>query len=488
MLLRRGALTEAERHARDAIRIAPDEAQAHRLMGMVMTEAGRAPVGEYHYRQALALAGEEATTLANLAWNLKLQGRISEARTLYERSAVLAAAVPKTLLGWARLEEAAGNLPRALELADQAESLALADPLAARVRAAILARLGSVEAALSCLDAIGNPGPLELLEKGRLLDRLGRHNEAFAAFNAGKRHALALGAPSYQAEAARDQALRLKYFFTLPRFAALPRATRREGLAQPVFITGFPRSGTTLIEQSLSLHPRIAAGDELPFIGDLTASLPRLLGSPLLYPEALAELWMGDKREGLGLLRDLYLAWARQWGIPREGAAWFTDKMPLNETHLGLIHLVFPESPVIHMLRHPLDAVLSAYSHHLTHGYCCAATLESLARHYVLTADLAAHYLEAAKPRCLLVRYEDVVDDQEREMRRILDFIGAEFDPACLHFERNLRPARTPSQTQVTEPLHRRSRHRYRHYLRQLAPVIPILEPVMRRLGYSISE
>ncbi|HET9146619.1 MAG TPA: hypothetical protein VFN77_01085 [Acetobacteraceae bacterium] len=231
MLLGRGALMEAERHARDAIRIAPDDAQAHRLMGMVMTEAGRAPVGEYHYRQALALAGEEATTLANLAWNLKLQGRISEARTLYERSAVLAAAVPKTLLGWARLEEAAGNLPRAVELADRAESLARANPLAARVRAAILAQLGSVEAALACLDAIGDPGPLELSEKGRLMDRLGRHDEAFAAFDAGKKRALALGAQPYQAEGTRDQVLRLKSFFTAPRLAALPRAARRQDVA-----------------------------------------------------------------------------------------------------------------------------------------------------------------------------------------------------------------------------------------------------------------
>ncbi|OYV54197.1 MAG: hypothetical protein B7Z71_13835, partial [Acidocella sp. 21-58-7] len=82
----------------------------------------------------------------------------------------------------------------------------------------------------------------------------------------------------------------------------------------------------------------------------------------------------------------------RQAGILREGAAWFTDKMPLNETHLGLIHLMFPAAPIIHLLRHPLDVVLSVYSNHLTHGLFCAAELETTAKHYALTADLIAHY------------------------------------------------------------------------------------------------
>ena len=116
-------------------------------------------------------------------------------------------------------------------------------------------------------------------------------------------------------------------------------------MPQPIFIVGFPRSGTTLIEQTLTVHPRIAAGDELPYINDITQIMPRLLASPLTYPEALAELWMGDQRDGLNELRDYYLNRAAKSGIFREGADWFTDKMPLNETHLGLISLLFPQSP-----------------------------------------------------------------------------------------------------------------------------------------------
>jgi hypothetical protein len=97
--------------------------------------------------------------------------------------------------------------------------------------------------------------------------------------------------------------------------------------------------------------------------------MPRMLNSPLGYPEALAELWMGDQRGGLDELRDYYLQTGPASRHSRTGrGVWFTDKMPLNETHLGLIALMFPRAPLIHVLRHPLDIVLSVFSNHLTHG------------------------------------------------------------------------------------------------------------------------
>lgn len=491
MLLARGAVAVAETHARNAIRIAPRSPQAHNLMGLAMTEGNRALIGEYHYREVLRLLGhDDAVTLANLAWNLKSQGRIEEARALYERSVALNPAVPQTWLGWARTEEADRKFDQALDLADRAAALTPGDTGVALTRATILARRGEAEAALALLDRLGDggaPGPAELSEKGRQLDRLGRYAEAFAAFEAGKTRALECGATRYMEGAANDLVARLRGFFTERRLDTLPRATARRDMPQPIFIVGFPRSGTTLIEQTLSVHPRIAAGDELPYINDATQLVQRLFASPLAYPDALCELWMGDQREGLDLLRDHYLARVRQAGILREGAAWFTDKMPLNETHLGLIHLMFPESPIIHLLRHPLDVVLSVYSNHLTHGMFCAAELETAAKHYVLIAGLIAHYREAIPGlRYRAVRYEDVVDHQEREVRGLFAFIGEDFDPACLSFERNRRYARTASYAQVTEKLYDRSRYRYRHYRERLASVIPILAPVIERLGYKI--
>jgi hypothetical protein len=195
---------------------------------------------------------------------------------------------------------------------------------------------------------------------------------------------------------------------------------------------------------------------------------------------------MGDHREDLGNLRDHYLRKAAQHGVTLEGVAWFTDKMPLNETDLGLISLLFPQSPLLHLLRHPLDVVLSAFSNILTHGFYCAYALESAARHYVLTMELVEHYRSELSLRYLPVRYEDLVDDQETSIRRVLDFIGEEFFPGCLEFHENRRYARTASYAQVSEKLYGRSRYRYKNYLARLEPVIPLLEPTISRLGYTI--
>jgi hypothetical protein len=160
--------------------------------------------------------------------------------------------------------------------------------------------------------------------------------------------------------------------------------------------------------------------------------------------------------------------------------------MPLNETDLGLISLIFPQSPIIHVIRHPLDVVLSVFSNLLTHGYFCAYALESAALHFVRIMDLADHYERELSLCYLRVRYEDIVDNLDASVRGMLDFIGEPFDPSCLAFHDNRRYARTASYAQVAEKLYDRSRYRYRNYLPQLQPVIAMLQPTIERLGYTI--
>jgi tetratricopeptide (TPR) repeat protein len=497
ILLGKGELVKGEVHARSAVRIAPRNPQAHNLMGMILTDADRPQMGEYHYRRALELTEltEQADPilLANLAWNLKNQGRMAEARELYERSFALRPDTLQTLLGWALLEEADRQFAAAAEVLGRAARVAPDYPGVQLSRAVLHERLGEYDEALAVLADIehrdpGGLGPNELLEKGRLLDRIGRYAEAWAAFVEGKRRLRLARQQSYLADFANDLGRRLRDFFTDDRLATLPRPEPPRAGAQPLFILGFPRSGTTLLEQMLSEHPRIAAGGELPLINDIANIMPRLLGSPLTYPEALAELWMGDQRAGLDNLRDYYLQQARQLGVIEDGTPWFTDKSPLTELSLGLIGLILPAAPLILMLRHPLDVVVSVFSNYFDYGYYCAFDLETVARHYLLVMEMSQHYRREMALRCLPVRYEDVVDHQEASLRRILDFIGEDFAPRCLRFEENTRYARTASYAQVTERLYDRARYRYRNYLTQLAPVIPILQPMIERLGYSVED
>jgi tetratricopeptide (TPR) repeat protein len=497
LLFGRGALAEAEFHARNAVRLSPADAQSHNLMGMIMTDAHRPQVGEYHYRRVMELLGApNAILYANLAWNLKNQGRIDESRKLYEQSMRLDPNVFQTVYGWAQMEETDRNFARAGELLDAAERLSPGNRSIRLSRAILHGRTKDFASAVAILDEIerapdggglvGGLGPMEWTEKGQLLDKMGRYEEAFAAYDAGKRTLRAATGQSYLADEASALVARLRHFFTAGRLKILPRAGVRSDIAQPIFIVGFPRSGTTMVEQTLTAHPRISAGDELPTIHELTDIIPRMLNSPLAYPEAFADLWLGDQVEGLDNLRDYYLQRARQLGAVKKGASFFTDKMPLNETHLGLIALIFAQAPIVHLLRHPLDVVLSVFSNHLTHGFYCAYDLETIARHYVLVMGLVEHYRREMSLRYLPVRYEDIIADQETKVREIMSFVGVPFDRRCLNFHENRRYARTASYAQVTEKLYDRSRYRYRAYIKQLAPVIPILEPMIYALGYSI--
>jgi len=490
-LAQRGAFAAAEPHARAGARLAPHDPGVHTLLGQILTETHRPHLGEPAYRKALALTPKPgAALIADLAWNLRGQGRMAESRQLYSQAHALDPARFNTLYGWARMEEADRDYARAGDLLDLAEQLAPGHPHLALQRAILLSRTGADEAALSNLNVlkarvgVTDTGlRLDILnEQGVLLDRLGRHAEAFAAFAAAKQAMFDLTGQAYLAGAAAEQARRLKAVFTRECMASLSRAGIRSDVAQPIFIVGFPRSGTTMIEQTLSAHPRISAGDELPIIGELLETMPALMDADGPYPEAMSTATPGQ----LDALRDRYLGRARELGAMGDGAAWFTDKMPLNETHLGLIGLIFPAAPVIHLIRHPLDVVLSTFANQMTHGFYCAGALDSIARHYLLTLDLVEHYRAQIAPRYLAVRYEDVIDDQEARVRQILAFIGAEFDPRCLAFHENRRYARTASYAQVSEKLYTRSRYRWRGYREQLEPVIPMLEPAIRALGYEV--
>ena len=490
MLFSRGERVERETHARNALRLAPRNAQAHGIMGLILTETNRAIAGEFHFRRAIEIAGENTRVAANLANCLKTQGKVEESEIWYRKAVELEPKNAGAWLGWARLEEARRNFPRAWTLLREAEAIAPDMPDISLTRAALYGREKKNAEAVEELSKsqegqqARHIPAVVLLERGRLYDKMNRYDEAWADYTEGKRLCREVQGRVYNAELAKDLTERLKRFFTRQRMSLLPRASRNEAMPQPIFIVGYPRSGTTMVEQTITAHPLVSAGDELVFISDLARMGARWLASPLGYPECLADLWMGDNRLVLDQFRDYYLKRAEQLDIWEEGAKFFTDKMPLNETHLGLIHLVFPDAPIIHVRRHPLDILISNYSNFLTHGFNQAFDLKTSATHYVLIDELVQHYRQQLDLNYMEIRYEDLVEDQEPNVRRLLDFVGVEFDPRCLSFHDNQRYARTASYAQVTEKLYDSSVYRYRQYRKHLDEAVAILKPSLDRLGY----
>lgn len=485
LLYTSGRRSDAEAVARTALRVNPGNAQAHNLFGTILSELNDLPSGEWHFRRALQLGGEQPAFLTNLALNLMQQGRTDAAEEFFAAADARAPNNFQTLAWWSKLCEVTGNLPRALELLERAAS-ASSDRDVDLLRVNHLARAGRPADALAILDAAGALNGDGRLERGRLLDRLGRYAQAWPDFVAGKQQLAAqAGGSRYNTEGVEAFFARLQRFFVRPHITLLPQATVRRGVPQPIFVMGFPRSGTTLVEQIISSHSAVAAGGELPFLVDVRRLANHLFPGPEPFPENLAHLWTADNRYGATLFRDHYFARAEQSGLLESGAANFTDKTPFNEIWLPVLRMAFPEARIVRVVRHPLDVCVSMLSNNLTHGFNCGYRIEDIVHHLAAVHDLVEHYRREMQFDELVLHYESFVADQLPQTRRLLDYLGLPFEEACLRFHENRRYAPTPSYAQVTEKLNDRSIGRYKHYAEHLRPFLAQLRPIMSAYGYE---
>lgn len=252
--------------------------------------------------------------------------------------------------------------------------------------------------------------------------------------------------------------------------------------ASPVFVVGFPRSGTTLLEQMLDAHPALQSMDERPHLDVLAHQLEEY---GLHLPEDLHKLTQAECDE----LRKGYLIMACE-KVQRRWGALLVDKNPLNMLALPLIHRLFPAARFILMLRHPCDVLLSNYMQDYRSVVLMAVArdLKHLARGYVEAFDYWFHHVALLQPNVLTVRYEDLVADQAGIAARIGSFLGLENADAMLDAARHAREKGfigTPSYRQVIEPVNRQGIGRWERYRPWFEDILPRIAPTMERLGYS---
>jgi Tfp pilus assembly protein PilF len=480
LLLRLGRSEEAEAVALAAIASDPDNADAHAIAASLLNDRGAPFEAAKHFSRAIAIAGPHPQLLTSLGLSLLRQGRLDEARPVLESAAAADPTVLEPVAHLAELEERLGRLREATTLLDRAQHIARASGRDVDLqRSVLLARMGLVQDAVGLLDGRRDLSGAAMLQRGRLRDGLGRHAEAWSDWIAGKATLAERGGRNYAAPEVRRQADRLAEFFTRKRAEDLPRAERRDAVAQPIFIIGFPRSGTTLTEQILASHSGIRAGGELPFGRELHDLAAKLARGEANFPDALEQYPNWPE-----LLRDHYLNRAKSYGLT-DGGGWFTDKMPLNDMWLPLLRLAFPQSPVVLVRRHPLDVLVSVMAHDMTHGFDCAYRLQDAAAHLALVDELVAAYTAAGLGPTHELQYERLVADQAGETQRLMRSVGLEMEPAQLRFFERETVSPTPSYAQVREPLNDRSIGRWRNYAEQLEPVRPVVAKPIERGGYA---
>lgn len=482
LLLRHGRLADAEEVSRAALAADPSNPEAHEKLGALLAIRWKAFEAAEHFRQAVALAGPDPQLLTRLGQALLRLGRLDEARGPLESAAAADPNAFEPAVYLAELEERLGRFQEAMEQLNRADQMTLpAGQSLDRQRSVLLARMGKHEQALALLESKAALSGSELLQRGRLRQRAGDHGGAWSDWSIGKEQLAERANRRYPREVVRALADRLAAFFGSAAAAALPRAERRKDVPQPIFIVGFPRSGTTLTERILASHSAIDAGGELPFGVELHEMAVSLAGGEWVFPGGLAHA----RSDWVTRLRDLYLARAEEYGLFAGGARYFTDKMPTNDFWVPLLRLAFPDSAVVHVRRHPLDILTSVMAHEMTHGFNCSYRLEDAARHLALADWLLEKYSAAGLGPTYHLQYESLVANQAEETVRLTAAIGLEIEPAQLNFHEGGSVPATPSYAQVSKPLNDSSIGNWRNFASELEPARPIVAESLRRGGYA---
>ncbi|HQT64689.1 MAG: hypothetical protein B7Z75_03525 [Acidocella sp. 20-57-95] len=499
MLVAQGRHLDAATPARAAVKLTPRDANAHHVLGVVLTETGQIRAGEVHYRKAVnLLERDDGTVLANLAWNLKQQGRLNEAATTYEKALRLRPDNARGVGGFAQVEAGRQHVPQAIKLLDDALAKWSQDRTLRLLRALMDLRLGKFEDVINRLSGgLESLMPPELAARGQAAERLGNIEDAVAAFAMGRQMQRERYGQRYDPKEGVQKSELYRAFFTAERMQNLPRAPETDG-PKPVFLLGFPGSGTSLLEQLLSKVSGFTAADQAGAMGELTKRIGNLVSdeSQLGYPSLLENLALGDGASQLALLRDQYFVTLQSDGVINPDTKFVIDRAADNHWHLGLIKLLFPTAPIIHMLRHPLDVVLSNFAQDRKLEANCGVSMPALARHYDVTMSLIKHFRGQLTLRYLPLRYEALVADPAGALASIVKFISTEplKLPSKIAIKANaFQPiARVPAHVVMQEPVHERSLYRHRLFEAQVpqlfSDIRPVLTPWIEALGYGDAQ
>ena len=459
-----GRYGDAERALRSAVELKPGLASANLNLGTLLRDKGQFAASETALRRAVKLDPKDWQALDSLGLTLGMRSRLTEARECFEKALRLK---PKdagilTSFGWlASIEgqfgEAEKHYRAALEVDPRHPGAWALLAAVRRMKASDKSWLEGVERTLA-----EGVSPLEESKlryaMGKYFDDLEKYPRAFGEFKRANELRKLLAAPY-------DRAARIKLV------DETIRVYTRELLAQPavgasesqtpVFVTGMMRSGTSLVEQIIASHPQARGAGELNFwneaAGKLSEGGSSELDEPLTRKLAGSYLKVLEQHSGTALR--------------------IVDKSTFNTNHLGLIHRVLPRARLLYVQRDPIDTCLSCYFQDFANVASFTLDLADLSHYYREHHRLISHW-RAALPQgsLLVVPYEELVSDPETWSRKIIDFIGLEWDPRCLKFHDTQRSVLTASTWQVRQPIYARSVGRWHNYQKFIRPLLALRE------------
>jgi len=442
-LLGLGRLTEAEAATRHLRRIEPQNPQTWVTTAGVATRAMRQAEAAEAYHRALELMPREAGLWMSIGHLQKTLGLRAESEASYKKALTLDP----------------GRAEGYWSLADL-KNYAFSDAEVSAMRG------------LTAADPRGPSNEAQLnFALGKAFEQRGRYSEAFEHYARGA--ALRRREAPFDIEQFERRSERIRSFFDAAFFSA--HAGGGDPSRAPIFIVGLPRSGSTLVEQILASHSEVEGTMELPNVLNIVQDFDDLAPGRGGYPATVGSV----ARERLAELGRRYLDETAP--LLRLGRARFTDKLPNNFSHVGLIHAMLPGATVIDVRRHPLDACFSTFKQYFAQGQNFSYDLEDLGRYYRCYLALMDHWDAVLPGKVLHVRYEELVRAPEAGIRALLGHCGLEFEAACLSFHETQRAVRTPSAEQVRQPIYTAAVGHWRHFEKEL-------EPLKRALGDALAR
>lgn len=457
IFLQQQKLPEAKHHYQIAISKQPQTADAHYYLASILTTEERFQEAEYHFKNAIQLQPNHADSHANLGMIYEVLHKSTEARNAANSALSLNRNHAGALLLLAKLEKADGNH-------QQAETL-LRKVIAPHAHPSLVATAA--------------------IELGHVLDKLGRYNEAFDAFSLGKSawSRLAENTPLNK-ELYPKRIQQNKEWFTEKLRASVTHDSSRK---PPIFFVGFPRSGTTLMEQILSQDPSVVTTGEKPFIQKIIDEIPSLLHVDKPFPQSLSEISEND----ITALQQEYWRRVEQEVGRLAKNVQLIDKFPLNLVDLGFIYRVFPDARILVAVRDPRDVCLSCFMQGFTLNPATIhfLNMNSTTIFYSQVMALWLHYRSVLPIRWHQYRYEDLVNDFEKTTKDVFNFLDLSWSDKVMDFyvQAKQRYVNTPSYRDVTKPIYHSATARWKNYKTYISSHINNLTPYLHEFGYPLS-
>ncbi len=452
-----------------ALNIRPDTVEVLTNLGRSYSLIGNPSQAHAYLLKAINLQPDFIDTHLEMAWNERLRGNLNKAFESFDRVLQISPGHRKTLLGKAKLYEVLGEADKAYRIIEpllNSENYSDALLVFFDISKKINQRGKATELIQKQLKKQNTnvylTAPLHN-RLGKYFDQEKQYDKAFGHFKSGN----ILRSRKFDIDKAKKQIHSIMETYN-PKFAA-DLACSGSRFKVPVFIVGMPRSGTSLLEQIIASHPDVYGAGETDNVSNLANQLSERY-SVGGFPDFISKLTQSSLDAAANELEKTIKTLSPT-------SLKITDKMPHNFLFVGFLMQLFPDSKIIHCQRNPLDTCLSCYTSDFAsnfHDY--TYNLETLGRYYLSYKELMDHWESIFPNRILPIRYEDIIENQEKTSKLVIDFCNLEWSSHCLNFHQLDRVINTISYDQVRQPLYKQSVNRWRHYEKHLSPLRDIFD------------